>query len=203
MTADHNAARWEISPARDGEYAEIGELTVRAYLPSGMPLTDPYYAELRDVAGRAETSVVLVARSGGRPVGTVTWCPPGLALTEVAAAQEAEIRMLAVDPRWQGQGIGRALLAACVQLAVEADAKALVLSTAPWMVRAHTLYHRAGFCRLPHRDWSVRPDIRLACYGLTLVAGGALAGSGGGPTTPPDPATNVPIDTMRVDTEAN
>ena len=59
-------ARPAIRVASPAEYAEIGELTVRAYATVGDPLQgSPTYAayedELRDVAGRAATCQVLVA----------------------------------------------------------------------------------------------------------------------------------------------
>lgn len=36
------------------------------------------------------------------------------------------------------------------------------------MPTAHRLYERAGFLRLPERDWTPQPDITLIAYGLRL-----------------------------------
>ncbi|MBV1831105.1 ribosomal protein S18-alanine N-acetyltransferase [Komagataeibacter sp. AV436] len=58
---------------------------------------------------------------------------------------EAEILTFAVDPAWQGQGIGRALLARCVNEAARAGAASLFLEVADDNVAALGLYHAAGF----------------------------------------------------------
>ena len=66
-----------IRRARPDEYATVGDLVVEAYRTLPDP-HDHYEARLRDVATRAVTSVVLVAESDGRLVGTVTYVPgPG------------------------------------------------------------------------------------------------------------------------------
>lgn len=99
-------------------------------------------------------------------VGTVTWCPPGSTLREVGADDEGELRMPAVDPRAQGHGIGRLLVAEVVSLARAARLSAVVLSTADWMTAAHRLYRSMGFQHLPERDWSPREDIALQVFRL-------------------------------------
>jgi hypothetical protein len=73
-----------IRVAVPAEYPDIGELTVRAYATVGDPLMgEPSYAayeeELRDVAGRARTCLVLVAVDRtARIHGAVTYVPgPG------------------------------------------------------------------------------------------------------------------------------
>jgi ribosomal protein S18 acetylase RimI-like enzyme len=45
-----------------------------------------------------------------------------------------------------------------------------VLLTQADMRAAQRLYQRAGFRRLPDRDWSPRPGITLLAYGLPLNA---------------------------------
>jgi hypothetical protein len=44
----------------------------------------------------------------------------------------------------------------------------LVLLTQPEMQAAQHLYRRAGFRRLPERDWSPAPGVVLLAYGLAL-----------------------------------
>lgn len=122
-----------IDLAQPEEYATVAALLVSAYRPSGLPLTDPYYADLADAAGRADKALLLVARMEATPVGAVTWCPVGSPLQDVAAPGEAEIRMLAVAPRRQGPGVGRALVSECIERSREAGHAALALSSAGWM----------------------------------------------------------------------
>ena len=81
---------------------------------------------------------------------------------------EAEIRALAVRPDAQGAGVGERLLRAAIERAATLGVTHLVLSTEPSMRAAHRLYERAGFARLPERDWSPVPDANLLVYGLRL-----------------------------------
>ena len=149
-----------------------GSVAVRAYLDgSDLSHTDPYLDVLRDAGARNEQAVVLVAveadeKGREQVLGTVTWCPPGSTLREVGADDEGEVRMLAVDPRAQGHGIGRLLVAEVVSLARAAGLSAVVLSTADWMTTAHRLYRSMGFQHLPERDWSPREDIALQVFRL-------------------------------------
>jgi ribosomal protein S18 acetylase RimI-like enzyme len=76
--------------------------------------------------------------------------------------------MLVVDPAVRGQGIGEALVTACLQRAAAAGATRMVLSTDPRMHAAHRLYARLGFTRLPERDWSPMPGTDLLVYALPL-----------------------------------
>ncbi|MGY6768280.1 ribosomal protein S18-alanine N-acetyltransferase [Komagataeibacter sp. NFXK3] len=62
-----------------------------------------------------------------------------------ALLDEAEILTFAVDPAWQGQGIGRALLARCLDEAAREGAVHLFLEVADDNVAALGLYHAAGF----------------------------------------------------------
>lgn len=155
---------------RAAEYAVTGGIAVQAYAPSGMAPDDPYFDVLRDIADRNAAAEVWVAVDDGAIVGTVTWCPTGSPYGEIAAAGEAEFRMLAVAPQVQGRGVGRALVLACIDRARAEGATAVVLSSATWMTAAHRLYESLGFSRDPSRDWSPRPDIDLLAYRLALAA---------------------------------
>ncbi|MFI9060792.1 GNAT family N-acetyltransferase [Streptomyces sp. NPDC053429] len=162
-----------IRRALPAEYATLGDITARAYLDDGL-LTygedDPYLARLRDVAGRAAAAEVLVAVLGdGRVVGGVTFAAPGSALCDIARADEAEFRMLAVAREGRGRGAGEALVRACVDRARALEGvRRLVLSTTPDMPAAHRIYERLGFVRSPERDWEPVPELGLLTYGLAL-----------------------------------
>jgi ribosomal protein S18 acetylase RimI-like enzyme len=66
--------------------------------------------------------------------------------------------------------VGAALVNAALRQAAAAGARRVVLSTLPQMHVAHRLYERAGFRRLPDRDWRPRPDVTLLAYSLDLPA---------------------------------
>jgi ribosomal protein S18 acetylase RimI-like enzyme len=122
---------------------------------------------LRDL-GAAGNGTVLVAADGSRILGTVMlqfWPNGG----EIGVGDdEAEIRALAVVPDAQGQGAGSALLQAAITRSARRGVRHLVLLTQPDMLAAQRLYQRAGFRRLPERDWSPAPGHTLLAYGLVL-----------------------------------
>lgn len=63
----------------------------------------------------------------------------------VVALDEAHILNLCVETRWQGQGLGRALLRALLELARARGARTAVLEVRPSNHRALRLYERLGF----------------------------------------------------------
>ncbi len=145
-------------------------MVVAAYraLPGGVP-SGGYEEELADVARRAVDAEVLVAIEGRAVLGCVTFVPdPGNPWAEELEDGEASIRMLAVDPGAQGRGIGRALVDACIESARILGRRAIFLHSTPWMATAHELYGRAGFVRVPERDWLPVPEVPLLAFRLDL-----------------------------------
>jgi ribosomal protein S18 acetylase RimI-like enzyme len=162
-----------IRPVRPEEYGLLGELTVAAYhsLPDVMGHQDAYDGQLRDVARRAATSCVLVAVGPeGELLGGVTYVRgPDDPYSEELTEGEAGMRMLAVDPARQGQGIGRLLAQACLDRARAAGRKCLVLHTGAWMPGAIALYEKMGFVRKPEIDFAPAPGIDLIAYSFDLT----------------------------------
>jgi ribosomal protein S18 acetylase RimI-like enzyme len=162
----------EIREVRDDETQAAGELVVAAYraLPNSPPVDENgYWAELRAVAQRVVDGVVLVAVEEGRLVGCVTYVPDETSpLAEGLYDGEAAIRMLAVDPAGQRRGVGRALVAACVERATSDGKRVLFLHSGEWMQAAHGLYRSMGFRRVPERDWMPLPGIELLAFALDL-----------------------------------
>src|ERR1051326_6519532 len=99
-----------IRPATEADYEVTGQICVAAY-DADQQLVGDYAEELADVAGRVGHSEVFVAEDSetGTLLGSVTFVRPGTPLAELARDDEAEFRMLAVDPTAQGRGIGKAL----------------------------------------------------------------------------------------------
>ncbi|MEV0257514.1 GNAT family N-acetyltransferase [Streptomyces sp. NPDC050732] len=160
-----------IRGAHPEEYEALGDLTAQAYLDGGhldFGVEDPYLAVLRDVPARAAAAEVLVAAADGKILGCVTYVPAGGPMADIARADEAEIRMLAVSPGTRGRGVGEALVRECVRRAGEAGRSALVLSTQTSMHAAHRLYERLGFVRTPERDWRPIETVPLLTYALKL-----------------------------------
>lgn len=162
-------AALEVRRALPADVTAAGELTARVYVADGhTPADSPYVAELRAADRRAAQAELLVAVRNGQVLGSVTYAPGGSAWAELAGPGEAEFRMLVVDPRARGTGIGEALLRACIERARASGARALVLSTQPEMAAAHRLYLRLGFTRAPERDWSPYSGVDLLAYELPL-----------------------------------
>jgi GNAT superfamily N-acetyltransferase len=161
----------EIRTALPDEYDAVGELTARVYIDAGfIPPDGGYVADLRDAATRGRDADLLVALDGaGTIAGSVTYVTPGSPYAELATRQdEAEFRMLVVDPTVRKRGIGAALVGACVERARAQARRVMRLSTDQKMTDAHRLYERLGFVRTPDRDWYPVPGITLLAYALTL-----------------------------------
>jgi ribosomal protein S18 acetylase RimI-like enzyme len=180
----------EIRDARPDEFDELGDVRVAAYRADGFLSPQSTYAATLRALGANGLDVVLVAVGAqvaaptgagstraraeagpGRILGTVMLQHGSAAGETIAGPGEAEIRALAVVGDARGAGIGRALLAAAIDRASSAGVLHLVLLTQPGMKAAHHLYDKAGFVRLPERDWSPEPGLILLAYGLVLGAG--------------------------------
>ncbi|HYN48706.1 MAG TPA: GNAT family N-acetyltransferase [Candidatus Nanopelagicales bacterium] len=152
--------------------ARLGEIVVAAYDAVGaLEGDDEYVPELRDVARRVREAVVFAALddSGNVPLGCVTYVPgPDNTWAEHLRDGEASIRMLAVDPRAQGRGVGTALAEACLARARADGRRAVFLHSLPVMAGAQRIYERLGFRRAPERDW-VFPDFLLLGFVLDLA----------------------------------
>ena len=169
-----------VRRARPGELAEVGHLRVTAYQAGGFLSPKSGYEPVLRGLGAAGDGTVLVAVPRGdesRILGTVMLQPWPHAGEIVAGQDEAEIRALAVAPDGQGRGTGNALLRAVIELAGQRGVRHLVLLTQHGMGVAQHMYERAGFRRLPERDWSPAPGITLLAYGLLLP--GPSPGAGG------------------------
>lgn len=156
---------------------EIGQLRVAAYRMGGhLPENSGYEPRLRELGADGLGDVLVAVTppppgsdlSDGSIVGTVMLQPWPEAGQVVTGPAEAEIRALAVAPGAQGAGIGRALVAAVIERATINGVSHLVLLTQSDMRAAHRLYERAGFRRLPDRDWSPFPGVMLLAYGMLL-----------------------------------
>jgi ribosomal protein S18 acetylase RimI-like enzyme len=156
-------ARVQIRPVRHAEHAAAGTLVVRAYQQLDRDQGD-YVDELRDVASRVETAEVLVALLDGQLAGAVTYVPGPGPLAEWDDPDAAGIRMLAVDPAFQGRGVGRALVNACLARARTERRPRLILHTTDTMQSAQRLYARLGFQRRPDLDWEPVPGVTLRGY---------------------------------------
>ncbi len=158
-----------VREVRPEEYTRAGQIIVAAYaaLP-GQHMSGGYAAELADVARRSIEAEVLVALED-HLMGCVTFVPDSSSpWAEALGPDEAAIRMLGVDPAAQGRGAGVRLVDACIERARSLGRSGLFLHSTPWMTSAHRLYERAGFRRVPDRDWIPIPEVPLLAFLLDL-----------------------------------
>ena len=145
-----------VREAVGADHRLIVEMLLASYGPyaSALPpeLFVGYLSDLVDLDRHAGRGRLLVAESEGRVVGFVAFYPD-IALQGVGWPRGwAGGRALAVDPAAQGLGVAHALVAACLELAVDADAPVFAFHTAAFMSRAVALYEGLGFERAPEFD---------------------------------------------------
>jgi ribosomal protein S18 acetylase RimI-like enzyme len=161
-----------IRPVHADECHAAGLLVVAAYqeLP-GAHMEGGYAEELAAVERRSIEAEVLVAiDSNDELVGCVTLVPDASSpWAEQVEAGESSIRMLAVHPSAQGHGIGADLLDACIERARLLGTSGVFLHSTPSMQAAHHIYEKAGFVRVPERDWLPTPDVPLLAFRLDLT----------------------------------
>jgi ribosomal protein S18 acetylase RimI-like enzyme len=166
-----------IRAAEPDEFAEAGRITLDAYAALfGDDDLGDYRSELLDVERRARAGVVLVAVDDDALLGTVTYVPgPGTELSEFDDPDGCGIRMLAVDPRHQGRGAGRALTTACIELGRSQGRRRVLLHSTVAMAVARAMYEGMGFVRAPSRDVEIDRDgeepFLLVAYEYELADG--------------------------------
>ncbi|WP_394552668.1 GNAT family N-acetyltransferase [Agromyces sp. MMS24-JH15] len=162
-----------VRPARPDEWPAVGALTERAFAagPYGhLPVSAERRALVHAVGERAASGAVLVAESDRGLVGTVSLLRAGTPQSRLATGDEAELRLLAVDPAAGGRGLGRALASVAQEAALGWGASAVVLDTGTRNRTAQSLYDRLGYRVLD----------RASRTGEAGGAGGARGGGGAG-----------------------
>lgn len=103
---------------------------------------------------------------------TTTRRAGGSSLQEDTRDDELDFRLLGVDPKARGRGIGKLLTQHAIDLARERGLAGVFMKSAPDMIGAHRIYETLGFTRAPHRDGLViGGEIVLELYGFELPVG--------------------------------
>ncbi|MGD9935104.1 MAG: GNAT family N-acetyltransferase [Dehalococcoidia bacterium] len=159
-----------VRPAVATDALDLGRLIASVYLEEGWS-PESARPRLGDGAWVMAQGHALVAVAEGGLVGAVLLVLPGQPGRQVAHADEAEVRLLAVSPAARGLGAGEALMRHLLEAAEAAGFSRIVLSTQPGMLAAQRLYERLGFERRAARDWD-RPSgsARMLVYARALAS---------------------------------
>ncbi|MFQ6082731.1 MAG: GNAT family N-acetyltransferase [Candidatus Aminicenantia bacterium] len=132
-----------IRPGRVKEAAEVSCLMYKAFLPYRRYYTlgafDYTILDLKKIKERVKKKLLFVVEKEGRIIGTGSYRDDG---------NFFYIRSMAVDPKYQGQGVARTMLQFFENLAKEKGFKEITLETTPFLKRAITLYQTFGFRRV-------------------------------------------------------
>ncbi len=151
--------RFRIRAARADERAAAAELTMAAYAQYEQLMPPGAWPGLQRAISAALASddprEHFVAERAGALLGSVMLFPATEGDSAGAGGRMIwpELRLLAVDSAARGQGIGAALVQACLEQARAAGAPALGLYTSDSMRAAQALYQRFGFTRVPAYDF--------------------------------------------------
>lgn len=107
--------------------------------PADISMLENYKAEILDTGG-----VIFLAKSGDKIVGTAALIQekPG----------EFELAKMAVSPAFQGKGISKLLIEACLSAAATLGAVKIYLVSNSKLTTAVTLYEKYGFEHVPVID---------------------------------------------------
>jgi len=123
--------------------SEITSEVVEAFgrlLPQLSASAPPLDASMLAAIVSAPASTVLLARADGQIIGTLT-----LAMFPIPTGVRAWIEDVVVDEAARGKRVGEALTLAAVQLAQDAGARTIDLTSRPSRQAAGRLYERLGF----------------------------------------------------------
>lgn len=128
-----------------------------------------YLEDITDVKSRLDESDLIVAELDRRLAGCVTLYLDGShSFPEAWPKGWAVVRLLAVHPEYQGQGIGRALMEDCIRRCRQSKVAVIGLHTTEVMDIARKMYERMGFERFPESDFHPAPGVIVMAYSLRL-----------------------------------
>ena len=152
-----------VSPARTAIELTSAAALFRAYAKS-LPVDlapQGFSEELKSLPGvyAPPEGELLLAKRGDHVLG-------GVALKPLAPPRIAEIKRLFVRPQARKAGVGKALVTAILNTALERGYREVKLDTLPDMTGAIALYKSFGFAPIP--PYGSHPYPGLVTLGLTL-----------------------------------
>ena len=127
-----------------------------------------YLEDILDVRSRLVEADLIVAELNTKLVGTVTFYSNLSYSSGVWPKGWASIRLLAVDPRYRRQGVGRALMDECVRRCRNQGIATIGLRTTKIMDIARRMYEHMGFVRVPEFDFHPASGVVVTAYRLDV-----------------------------------
>ena len=166
-----------VRDASVNEFPQIGDLMVNVYsqlegFPSIKEQPD-YYKMLTNIGRLTEnpkTRLLVAVSSNGKIGGAVVYFGDmkyyGSGGTATREKNAAGFRLLAVDPSSRGQGLGKILTHACIQMAKDEKQNQVIIHSTKAMRIAWKMYENMGFQRSEDLDFMQR---ELPVFGFRLL----------------------------------
>jgi len=142
---------FKIAPAASLEVTdlELWQLLVTVYVADGFTRADEA-ASLFEPSAVRNRGVILGAREQrqGTLAGMIIIVPPDSPARRLAQHDEAEIHLLGVLPEYRHHGLGRMLVEAAIDSAIQAGYSKILLWTQASMSAAQALYESTGFSHI-------------------------------------------------------
>ncbi|WKA59507.1 GNAT family N-acetyltransferase [Planococcus shenhongbingii] len=153
-----------IRKAHDNEYDMIKKQRLASYAAYKHAIPEGHWNVLKGTLSSENVkdsgAEIYVSEINGDIAGSVVLFPSKTKAYEwdSQTLEYPEIRMLAVDASFRGNGIGKALVQHCIKQAKEDGSTFVGLHTANFMENAMRLYEKLGFRRIPALDFEPLDD---------------------------------------------
>jgi len=168
---------YKIRDATPTEFRQIGALMVAVYSQlEGFPSPEEqpgYYkllANIGSLTSNPKTRLLIAITDDGYIGGGVVYFGNmkyyGSGGTATAEKNAAGFRLLAVDPKTRGKGLGSLLTKACIDIAKEQGLPQMIIHSTEAMQIAWKMYKNMGFTRSPDLDFM---QDKLPVFGFRLA----------------------------------
>lgn len=168
--------KFNIRPAHSEEFKMIGELMVSVYSklegfpkPKEHPTYYEYLLTIGEQTQHDEVALIVAATLDNSIAGAVVYMSNmafyGAGGTATQQKNASGFRLLTVDPKFQGKGIGKMLSQKCIEMAKAHENQELIIHTTDAMKIAWKMYDNMGFKRSSDLDFQVK-DLKI--YGFRL-----------------------------------
>ncbi|MHC2992845.1 acetyltransferase [Pontibacter sp. HJ8] len=170
---------YRVRSAKSNEYAAIGKMLVRVYSQlEGFPkeTEQPAYYDMLynigDLTHTPGTELLVAVTATDNIAGAVVYFNDmqyyGSGGTATEEKNAAGFRLLAVDPFFRGQGIGKLLTNECIRKATKSGLSQVIIHSTKAMQTAWKMYEKLGFKRSGDLDFM---QGELHVFGFRLLLG--------------------------------